>query len=756
MKRKPKIKLKYILILVLIILLAFPLTAFAQSVTGQMGDVLSEFLGKLGQFLTIVLKVLQRILWPIFLAIGGLLNNDILFGYGMEERLLEVWVQMRNIVNVGFVIILLGVALFNVLAVKPDSEYAIKTFLPKFAIALIAVNFSYIAMKVVLDVTNVATTAVFTLPSTISTGVNPQILECEENKKAEDCTVKDKDIVKKICTAYYGNEKEFEKKFSEQTADAKRPVLCTLEGGSYTLQDAGKKFFARYNSRNAGLVMAIQFMNVLDVDKVSASASKDLTSLAFNLLFSVILYIVYGAAYLALFVVLLARLVALWLFIALSPFIAIALVVPNLIPSAGGELQNKFFKNAFAPFLMGVPLTIGYVILDAFKNTGTKNNIEFGTAFNMVQVEASGISDLQSMIIAFAAVAVVWIGVFAAAEGTIAERFTEGIKGKVGAMGRGATNLLKLVPIIPAGQGGKGLSYKQALGKIRQPFDELEKEYGAQRERSNMSPTEIRNVAKNTESTVEEGRRAVLSGLQTAAGQREAYKLLQKWKSKGKFKQSGFAKRVLGELGEKERKAFAQGKLRPAAKQRIKGAIRRVAPGTSPRNRRSASSTTKSGGAASGAAAGGAATTTANAPTPASTVSTAKQSGVAVSEDLQELQERRVSAAASGNNAEVQKIDTQMKEDHKDELEQLQKINKASPQIAQVRTSAGAVQDADNTEQVQKLENSLTAADNALKAQIPDDDKRKEILGQVLKKAAGDKASDIAGKSTKVANLVKL
>ena len=489
MKRKPKIKLKYILILVIIILLVFPLTAFAQSVTGQMSDVLGEFLGKLGQFLTVVLKVMQRILWPIFLAIGGLLNNDILFGYGMEERLLEVWVQIRNIVNVGFVLILLGVALFNVLAIKPDSEYALKTFLPKFAIALIAVNFSYIAMKVVLDVTNVATTAVFTLPSTISTGVNPQILECEGGKDTKNCTIKNKDIVKKVCTAYYGNEKEFEKRFSEQTADKKDNVLCALEGGKYTLQDSGKEFFARYNSRNAGLVMAIQFMNVLDVDKVSASASKDLSSLAFNLLFSVILYVVYGAAYIALFVVLLARLVALWLFIALSPFIALALVIPNLIPGAGGDLQNKFFKNAFAPFLMGVPLTIGYVILDAFRASGTKSgDVGLETAFNMVQVEASGISDLQSMIIAFAAVAVVWMGVFAAANDTIAERFTEGIKEKVSAMGRGATNLLKLGAGYPFGTRRKRcLSYKQAMDTIAKPYEDLEAKYGSSKEKPNMN-----------------------------------------------------------------------------------------------------------------------------------------------------------------------------------------------------------------------------------------------------------------------------
>jgi hypothetical protein len=753
MKRKPKIKLEYILILVIIILLVFPLTAFAQSVTGQMSDVLGDFLGKLGQLLTVVLKVMQRILWPIFLAMGGLLNNDILFGYGMEERLLEVWVQIRNIVNIGFVLILLGVALFNVLAIKPDSEYALKTFLPKFAIALIAVNFSYIAMKVILDVTNVATTAVFTLPSTISTGVNPRILECENVKEYKNCTIKDKEMVKKICTSYYGNEKEFEKRFSEQTANKKENVLCALEGGKYTLQDSGKEFFARYNSRNAGLVMAIQFMNVLDVDKVSGSTSKDLSSLAFNLLFSVILYVVYGAAYVALFVVLLARLVALWLFIALSPFIALALVIPNLIPGVGGDLQNKFFKNAFAPFLMGVPLTIGYVILDAFRASGTKSgDVGLETAFNMVQVEASGISDLQSMIIAFAAVAVVWMGVFAAANGTIAERFTEGIKEKVSAMGRKARELPKLLPIIPAGQGGKGVSFYQAMDKINKPYEDLIAKYGSDSNKPNMNLREIKSVARSKKSTAEEGRRAVLSGLQTGAGQREAYKLLQEWKKrKGIPKQSRFAKGVLGKLSKKQRKEFAKGKLTPAAKTRIKTspAMRRAAPKKPASGRGSKPQATKKGGKPGGAAAGGG-------PTPAAVVTTAKHNGVEVSEGLQELQGNRVKAASNGNNAKVQQIDAQIKTKHKDEFEKLQKIHKAKSQLGEVQKSGQSVQDVNNKTQVQDLETKLEAADKVLKPQIKDDGERKEILGQVLKKAAGDKASGIAEKSEKVAKLVKL
>ena len=67
----------------------------------------------------------------------------------MEERLLLIWVNVRNIVNILFVFILLAIAFYNV--VGAGDNYHIKRT-PKFIIALIAVNFTYIAAKVVLTV----------------------------------------------------------------------------------------------------------------------------------------------------------------------------------------------------------------------------------------------------------------------------------------------------------------------------------------------------------------------------------------------------------------------------------------------------------------------------------------------------------------------------------------------------------------------------------------------------------------------------
>lgn len=760
MKIHKRIKIKWILLLVLVIFIALPLTAHAQSVTGQMSSVFGEVLEGLAKFLSVLLKVLQRILWPIFLAIGGLLNNDLLFGYGMEQRLLEVWVQMRNYVNIIFVVVLLGVALFNVLAFKPDSEFALKSFLPKFAIALIAVNFSYIAMKVVLDVTNVATIAVFTLPSSISETLgSTQLVTCATDGKCTENS-ESKKTIEKVCQQYYGTPKEYTDKLNKLTDDAppnvdvaaiKSGMLCEVKSNSYTLSDAGINFFKQYNARNAGLVMAIQFMNVVAVDEVSSSISKDkvdFSGLTFNLLFSVILYIVYGAAYLALFIVLLARLVVLWLFIALSPFVALKFVVPNLMPESGGEIEKQFTKNAFAPVLMGIPLTIGYVILEALRGANLQNKVELGASFKMITIEASGISDLQTMIIAFAAVAVVWVGVFAAARGTVAEIATDFIKQKVKAMGGKAIEGLKLIPLIPAGQGGKGLSFAQAMALNKKPWESLKSRYGAQSiGPQKVTREELKRIQRS--GTVGEAKTAIQEGIENRRLQPQIAALLQGWKTNATGAKKEFAERTLRRMGPELTKRLRKGKLSAAEARRI-GNYRELQGGT-PRTSPVASRTpvgTRTGTGSTASAQGANADIT--------TMRDAEALGVAPSASLAATRQKWRDARVKNDKSGMQSAAEDLK--NSDEVKRMRAIVKSSKtQLSSVQTTAKGlnVEKPDKTA-IANLKKQLEAASKSMRKSVRDEGERKKILGQVLQKATGNKAGDLVKNAPDIAGLVTI
>ncbi|MBA4336955.1 hypothetical protein C0416_04265 [bacterium] len=727
MKMKPKIKIKFILAAALILVLVLPLTASAQSsgVTSQLSGVFSGTLGSLSEVLTIILKVLQRVLWPIFLAIGGLLNNDLLFGYGMEQRLLDVWVQMRNYVNILFVVLLLGVALFNVLGLKPDSEYALKPFLTKFVIALIAVNFSYVAVKVVLDVTNVMTIAVFALPASIGEGVSPQIVTCPP--EGGPCVVNTKATatVDKICKTYYGTTLEFKKTsndLEQKDPEADQNFLCEDKSGTYALSESGMKFFTKFNSRNAALLMAIQFMNVLDVDKISSSISNDkmdVGGLAFNLLFSVILYVIYGAAYVALFVVLLARLVFLWLIIALSPFAVLAFVAPNLVPSAAGSIQEKFVKNVFAPILIGIPLTIGYVLLEALRMADVSDKAGLATSFSVIKLETSGISDLQSMIIAFAAVAVVWVGVFMAAEGTIAARFTEAIKQTVGGFGMKAVEGLKTIPLIPAGEGGKRISYNKAFN--------LEPKDSGGGEKTTTS--ELKEMAlRPKEFDIEKLRSGIRTGLGTTALPEDriaTFKLLKNMEGlKAEPKKQRLAQSVIRELGPDEMEGLKKGKKLAVGKQSTlmnKPYLQLDSGVAPPRTPLPPAGTVP------------------KQPAPKSTndmgVALAGEELGIASPELKTASGELTNANNSGNADRIKAAETKFNE-LKPEIDTIKKVVKADAEIGDVKKFAST--------DLSKLKAAVATADKALQTNgIGDAAKRKEILGKILEKAKpGIKAAD--------------
>jgi hypothetical protein len=171
-----------------------------------------------------------------------------------------------------------------------------------------------------------------------------------------------------------------------------------------------------------------------------------------NILVSTILYFIYGIAFTVLFIVLLVRVVVLWFAIALSPVLALQFVFPDAAKSITGEFDIKdiFIKHAFAPVIIGFGMTIGYLMLDAFKQTTTpslSSSLQLGADFaNAFSVGTGGI---QELMIGLAAAAIVWKVTFTAAEGTLAQGITNGIRSTVGGFAKRVASLPKYMQWIP-------------------------------------------------------------------------------------------------------------------------------------------------------------------------------------------------------------------------------------------------------------------------------------------------------------------
>jgi len=393
-----------------------PHLAFAQATPAPPSSDEDKLVKDIITFLSLLMKWAQRVLWPVLLMIGGLMNNDLLFGAGMEERSLLIWQNIRNLVNVLFVLIMLAIALYNIVGGQ-NQGWQLKAILPKFVIALIAVNFSFIGLKVVLDGVNVVSTAIFAMPDSVKEGLS------EVNSDT-------KKIDKNVCQGLYGIDTV---DYENAVKEAGENALCNIKSTTFT--DKGKFFFARFGAQNAAMVLAISYGKIADYNKVKIDETTT-TKLAINMFFSVIFYLIYAVSFVALMLVLLVRVIVLWLLLVLSPLAALTMVLPDELKKSLGEasdLKDKFVQHAIVPIPIALVMTIGFILLDGF-NKSVLPGVSLNTSTLGVGLLVSGVSTFQELIIAIAGVGFIWTGVFAAADKTMAK----GLTGKLKTMTEGA------------------------------------------------------------------------------------------------------------------------------------------------------------------------------------------------------------------------------------------------------------------------------------------------------------------------------
>lgn len=449
------------------------------------------------QLLMTAQEVINRLLWPVLVMIGGLLDNSLLFGNGMEERLRDIWIPIRNLVNILFVVVLVGIALYNVLGLGEESStYSIKSILPKIIVGIIAINFSFLGIKVFLDAVNVLTVSVFSLPTQVGQGLD-QIIDVDSKDNKNLCIqlqsitpeqlkeFGDENIEKARVDSIYvsvAKEKQIgdfknkgevlaafanpanaakEKDFDNEVQRRINGALCT---GSQ-LNDQGKQFLRRFGARNAAFALALNMGKITFYQDVDFNSLKNTETLLVNTVFSMMLYLVYAVSFIALFIVLLARLVVMWLCIAISPVLLLVLAAPDLKSKLGGfgEIADQFVKNAIAPLLIALSLSIGWIMLNALQGLNQFDSQSALVIDPTQGVPIVGLNTIQDFTVALATIAVVWMGVFTAAEGTVAKTATSWLGDKVKQAGTWLGTLpLKHTPIFPVKVPGAEGTYSGA------------------------------------------------------------------------------------------------------------------------------------------------------------------------------------------------------------------------------------------------------------------------------------------------------
>jgi len=470
---------KILLTLMALSLVAFPLITNAQDFSSLTPIIQNSF-----QFFNIILIAIQAFLWPILLLLGGLLNNDLLFSGGMQTVLLNIWSAVRDFVNVMFVLGLLGVAVYNIIGIGNNESYSVKKALPKIAIALIAVNFSFLACKVVLDVVNVTTTAIFAMP--MASDSLKKYNDPAEMKKLSDSFCNKITNLPKSSGAeknpYCDPVKSADSGAAKTAPASGTPATPTDKSLSTQvkgeLNNLGKSFFSTFNSRNVALVMAIELMDIVNIDKVDQINVSTIKSLTINTIFSLIFLTIYATAFIALFVALLVRVVVLWISIAISPLSFLGMAFEAVKSKFGDDdpFFKLFMKHALVPLPVALILTVGMIMIAQLKQISP--GAQFSTNPADLGAITSGMSTIQDLIAGLATAAFIWIAAFKALSGTKADAFINPIKGAVQGFGTSLAKLPLYAPILPVG-GGKKVGVATLGGILKGPEQYIRKRENA-------------------------------------------------------------------------------------------------------------------------------------------------------------------------------------------------------------------------------------------------------------------------------------
>lgn len=452
---------KVLMTVLIVVLVMNPHAVFAATPTTA-GDN-SEMMKNLAQLVNVLVRFLNTLLWPLLLVIGDLMDTDMIIGPGMEERLLAIWVEVRNLVNIAIALALIVIAFYNVLGLGGgEGELAIKTALPKVVLGLILVNFTYVGGKVMLDVANVGTNIAFALPQVM----------IENDGTQFDVDNQIEEFEKTICfpspVTVDGVESQSHYTGDEDGAPVQTKLFCQLNetdefiDDSYTTAGAGPNeyaglrpsfkslYFSNLNKNNLAIVMATNMGSLGGLELLKQGAINNFSDLTVNTIFALVMYTIYAISYIVLAVVLVVRVIVLWLALALSPVAVLFYVIPQTkewIGGGGGDFTQKVIKHLVAPIIIGVSMSMGFLLMNAWSVVGKQSFSAYGdTAVgDVISTEflISGIDDLPKLIIAVASVAVVWIGVFTAANDT----YAAGIAGFIKEKGESLGGMLMKAPL---------------------------------------------------------------------------------------------------------------------------------------------------------------------------------------------------------------------------------------------------------------------------------------------------------------------
>lgn len=410
---------------------------------------------------TWAISALNLGIWIVFTLLMQLLDTSMFLGDDMIGILNEVWILSRNLVNIAFAIILIGTAVYTIVT---NNKELIAEHMKKFVLAIILVNFSWFIPRVIIDVANVTAATIFDIPSMIDVAGtaceyrSPTIVklypDLPQNTCSEILPSTDPPQYRCPCAAvidakFFLSDEEARNLKSE---DGWNPILAeTMYIRLTALSSIGDA--APSSTILNGLI--INHARLMGLASVPPSVKNDeISSLIMFLMKEAIVLLLHVALFFPLAAMMLAfiiRIPILWLTIAFMPFMVLQFVVPEKFTEGYPQkIWDHFLKAAFLPAIVAIPLTVGFIMVNAAQKAGILDNLR------TVEFPLTGnISDFQEMLWLIMTIGILWVGVFSTLEKMgIMAMGSQAIKGAGEGLGKFAIKTPLSIPFIPLPGGG--------------------------------------------------------------------------------------------------------------------------------------------------------------------------------------------------------------------------------------------------------------------------------------------------------------
>jgi len=254
---------------------------------------------------------------PMIAFAGWLLSPDWTYGdlFGMRELLYRLWVLSSNIAYFGYALILVASAIFTMFYPGSGNNFQLKELLPRLAIGILFVPFTYWIISAVLSLTNLMTVAVISLPGDILQNGDFTVMK-------QQAWYTDKVIPKVVISDFTKPSNQASSTSTAQSANEELGCKGTSDANCMSVQEFMENNLSRgpYSVLVGFSYAAFRMHDYKVIDNGLLQSLTSIGKVGIIVLFAAITYIAFAILLFALCFLLVRRAFYMWAYIAFSPF----------------------------------------------------------------------------------------------------------------------------------------------------------------------------------------------------------------------------------------------------------------------------------------------------------------------------------------------------------------------------------------------------------------------------------------------------